>query len=416
MNPLAEKVGSLPVLDFQSGRPLQEQIADYFRRQILEGVIQAGHQLPLCPELGRLIGVTGRTVDRAYNRLATEGLLYRRRALGTIVGAPSRTSSVAPAAFSMHRTKAPLPPVCLAMTRYPNLVLDHAGHPDDRGLNASLLSDYVNGLMEGFASLRCRFEIALADSDEGLLNFVHSLIEHGQTRSFVNLGMDAETLDYLVDRGVPVVALNDDLSGRGIASVKADDVHAYREAWEHADRLGHSHAAFLGVARSGEDAPTMPHYRACAAALSLLGLPLRLAPPVVPTHGDDSAAIWKALVARFGAFRPEGDWPTLLFTHNDMIAVRLIGALSDHGIQVPRDVSVIGFDDATAVQGFRPALTTLRKPRFAMALAASRLMLDVLADHPGSAGRLQVFPMHLVERETVGAPRRRGQAARADKG
>ncbi|MDX9863135.1 MAG: GntR family transcriptional regulator, partial [Rhodospirillales bacterium] len=203
------------MLDFQNGRPLQEQIADFFRQQISGGVIPSGCQLPLCPELGRQIGVTGRTVDRAYNLLASEGLLYRRRALGTIVGPPPGSAAGSPSVLPARRTKAPEPPVCLAMTRYPELVMDRDGHPDERGLNASLLPDYVSGLMEGFASLKCRFEIAMVETEETLLHLIRSLVEHGQTRSFIDLSLDAETLEYLLERRVPLVALNRDLSARG---------------------------------------------------------------------------------------------------------------------------------------------------------------------------------------------------------
>lgn len=389
-NPLVKAGLSQPGLQFDSKEPLLSQIANFYRRQIQDGILRPGAFLPTCLELGRQLGVTGYTVNRAYELLEREGLVCRRRALGTIVNAlPGVRGPKSFASLPLQRSRPLLQPVCLAMRRQA-----------DQGLNQSLLPDYINGLMEGFNALKCRFEVAFFEAGQTLLEFVKALVENGQTRGFIGLDMDAATIDYLIARQFPMVALGMDLSQRGVASVVADEVHGYSEAWEFAAALGHRRAAFL--AAQGRDAQPR-RYRECAAALHLLGLPQELAPPIVAAIADDGDDIWPLIEARFGPFQAGGDWPTLFFTHNDMIAMRLIRVLADHGIQVPGAVSVVGIDDAAVARNFHPALTTLHKPRYAMARAAALLLVDLLARRPGSAGRLQVFPLRLIERETCAA-------------
>lgn len=92
--------------------------------------------------------------------------------------------------------------------------------------------------------------------------------------------------------------------------------------------------------------------------------------------------------------------PDGIFCANDMMAVGCFDALRELGKQVPRDVSVVGFDDREIAQFTRPPLTTLVLPHYEMGEIAAELLID-------AAGGLQAGPTQikvecpLVERESV---------------
>lgn len=381
---------SLPCLDLESGQSLIVQVAEFYRDRICRGLIPKGSRLPTCLELGHSLGLAPQTVDRAFRLLAQEGLVHRRRARGTVVGAPTRASPSHEFA-TMRRYRTAAPPVSMVVRRPANL-------QDSVRL---LFNDYLNGLIEGFDAWKSRFEIAYLRPDQPDVDLVRTLVEMQQTRGFINLGLNAEATEYLIRAKVPMVMLNADLTDRGTASVVADHVHGYREAWTHAEDLGHHRAAFLGF---GDDV-FAGRLRECRAGHQLAGVACRLVQTARVPSDADAGVIWSALGAVLGSRTRRGARPTLLFVQNDALALRVIRALEEYCLEIPRDLSVIGFDDSPIARHFRPTLTTLAKPRLKMGLAASQLLLDLLANRAGSTDRRQVFPVRLISRETISPPK-----------
>lgn len=67
---------------------------------------------------------------------------------------------------------------------------------------------------------------------------------------------------------------------------------------------------------------------------------------------------------------------TALVAYNDISAIGAIRALRDHGLRVPEDVSVIGFDDIQGAAYHTPSLTTVRQPLNSMGNTAARVLLQ----------------------------------------
>jgi LacI family transcriptional regulator len=95
---------------------------------------------------------------------------------------------------------------------------------------------------------------------------------------------------------------------------------------------------------------------------------------------------------------------TALFAANDLMAAGAIRELHAHGLSVPDDVSVVGFDDAPLAQMISPALTTVRQPMQAMAETAVSLLLARVAEGGGKHAR-RVLPTSLVVRDSTAPPR-----------
>ena len=86
-----------------------------------------------------------------------------------------------------------------------------------------------------------------------------------------------------------------------------------------------------------------------------------------------------------------------VFGHNDPSAAGVLAALHGAGLEIPRDVAVVGFDDVELASYTYPALTTIRQPMWEMGEAAARLLLDHVRGSPEAAPS-RTIPTSLVIR------------------
>jgi LacI family transcriptional regulator len=99
-----------------------------------------------------------------------------------------------------------------------------------------------------------------------------------------------------------------------------------------------------------------------------------------------------------------GDLPTAIITGNDLMAIGVLRSLRAHGLECPRDISVIGFNDMPFAEDLNPPLTTVRVPHIEMGSAAARLLLEGIAGGPQQHVTL-TLPASLVVRRSTAAPR-----------
>jgi LacI family transcriptional regulator len=93
-----------------------------------------------------------------------------------------------------------------------------------------------------------------------------------------------------------------------------------------------------------------------------------------------------------------------IFTASDQLAIGVMAALRDHGLSVPGDVSVVGYNNSPFTQFTCPPLTTIHQPIFEMAQAACFLAIALLRGEKGKEVKRKFEPT-LVERSSVSRPR-----------
>jgi LacI family transcriptional regulator len=94
--------------------------------------------------------------------------------------------------------------------------------------------------------------------------------------------------------------------------------------------------------------------------------------------------------------------PTAIFAANDLLAVGAIYAIQDAGLNVPKDIAVVGYDDREFARIFRPPITTVSLPIYEMGAAAAELILKQLSQgQPAEAE--QKVKGRLFIRESCGA-------------
>ncbi len=186
----------------------------------------------------------------------------------------------------------------------------------------------------------------------------------GQLRDPASTLPVAQAVQRLRDHGVPVVAV-----GRyelDIPHVAVDDVAAAECAVSHLVELGHRHIAFLGGPLNSTT--VQDRYTGYGAALMHVGVPI-----------DEQLVIQTPLTVEGGAQGIErlvaaGTPFTAVFAATDEVAFGVISALREHGRRIPRDVSVVGFDDVVMSSHSDPPLTTIHVPARALGLAAWHLL------------------------------------------
>ncbi len=96
--------------------------------------------------------------------------------------------------------------------------------------------------------------------------------------------------------------------------------------------------------------------------------------------------------------------PTAVFAANDLSAFGALEAIRERGLEIPRDVSVIGFDDIPEASIVYPKLTTIRQPLIQIGQVAVRLLLEKL-DDPEKEARRVTLATELVIRDSCAPPR-----------
>ncbi|MFT4165926.1 MAG: LacI family DNA-binding transcriptional regulator [Microlunatus sp.] len=197
----------------------------------------------------------------------------------------------------------------------------------------------------------------------------------------------SDTQILAVTKKVPLVVLNRLV--HQVPSVVTDNRQATTRAAGHLAGLGHRRITYLaGPEASWVDGA---RWRGLVEAGRQLDLGLRRTGPHLPTPagGREAAAVWL-------------DHPTSsVVAYNDLIAIGFIQALHEAGVDVPGQVSVVGFDNIRDSELVTPQLTTVAAPLVSLGSAAVRHLLKI-AMLPTRTDESVVLPARLVVRASTG--------------
>ncbi|MFT8211061.1 MAG: HTH-type transcriptional regulator GalR [Symbiopectobacterium sp.] len=202
---------------------------------------------------------------------------------------------------------------------------------------------------------------------------------------------DAELSAFM--RHVPgMVLINRILPGFESRCVALDDRHGGWLATRHMIQEGHRAIAFICSDHRISDADD--RLQGYSAALDEQGIALetRLIARAAPDEAGGEAAMRELL--------SHGIPFSAVVCYNDSMAAGALAVLSDNGIEVPKAVSLIGFDDVLIARYLRPRLTTIRYPVIAMSTQAAELAIALAQGHT-LATVTNTFTPTLVRRHSV---------------
>ncbi|WP_309124635.1 LacI family DNA-binding transcriptional regulator [Arthrobacter sp.] len=186
----------------------------------------------------------------------------------------------------------------------------------------------------------------------------------------------------------PMIVMNRAVAD--VASVVPDNPRGIKRAAEHLGELGHRVITYLaGPEASWADGT---RWRSLREAGMELELSVRRSTSHLPTiqGGEKAAAEW--LHHRTSA----------VIAYNDQMAIGFIRALKHHGVSVPGDVSVVGFDNSYGAALVTPALTTVEAPLYSLGATAVNNLLAFSAGAVSQSNKLVVLPTRLVVRDSTG--------------
>ena len=209
------------------------------------------------------------------------------------------------------------------------------------------------------------------------------------------VGVESEHLREWVERGPPLVLVDRCFDDLGAPSVCVDNYHGAYEATEHLIRAGHTRIGLIqGLPGTYTSNARLRGYRD---ALEAHGLPVAEELLVGADFRQETGYVEAKLLLRL----PEP--PTALFAASDLIMLGVLEALAEEGCEVPRDISLIAFDDFDFAPHLRCPLTVVSQPKEMMGELAVKLLAERLNGGRRDGG-LVVLKPKLIVRESVAPP------------
>lgn len=203
----------------------------------------------------------------------------------------------------------------------------------------------------------------------------------------------------LAAMGIPVVTVAMGAPQADSLNVRIDDYAAAMEMTRYLLELGHRNIGFI----KGHPNHVASHdrYRGFCDALTEAGIDCERAPAEQGYFSYRSGlSAGERLLART-------ERPTAIFASNDDMAAASVSVAHRMGLNVPEDVSIVGFDDTALATSVWPELTTVKQPIAAMAEAALELLIADLRRHQAGAPRKfteRVLSHAMIIRESSGPP------------
>lgn len=206
-------------------------------------------------------------------------------------------------------------------------------------------------------------------------------------------GLPRDGLQHLTASGLPTVTMYQSDVPDGVGSVRIDNCGGVAAVVDHLVELGHRKIAFVSPAYSDDFRERREAFRV---ARDRHGLDPR--EEWLRCDSDVGESDVAGIVARLAT---SGDRPTAIVAGNDGYAITALGVIEGLGLEVPREVSVTGFDDIGAARASN--LTTVRQPADEVGFSAARMTLQMLNGTNGERPNA-VLPVQLVTRGTTAPP------------
>jgi DNA-binding LacI/PurR family transcriptional regulator len=300
-------------------------------------------------EVARRAGVSTATVSRAINRIATVDPRLAKRVLKVVdqLGYYPNTQARA---------------LVLGKTRIFGLIVSDITNP------------FFPEIVQSFENIAVQhnYEILLSstvDDPKRMELSVRRMIERRVDGvAVLTFGIEEVLIEHLRFRKLPRVFVDLETNADGVSNIRIDYLHGIRQAVQHLAALRHEHIAFI----SGPPELKSAQARKAAFEESMreIGLTVRPEFIVVGNHTMEGGMGAQRELAALAI--P----PSAIICSNDMSAIGVLRAAFESGIAIPRDLSLVGFDDIRLAQFTTPPLTTVQMSQMDLANLAFQALID----------------------------------------
>lgn len=331
-------------IDYESPIPKYYQLKRIILQQIKDGTLKVNTKLPSEPALARQFLISRPTVRQALNELVNEGLLYRKRGIGTFVsGAEPKQQPKMPEKIAVLIPDVTyfFPPVVKAIedcAKEKGYSVILCNTEDDQNREEKYLKKHLKSDTAGVICYPIKYEAR----NEALIALM---------------------------RRIPVVVLCRTPKDTLVDKVAVDNAAGAYDATVHLIDQGHRKIAFVNI---GIANPTAEAERINGYIKALTEHKLPLVDELIKTgaHFSKKPENLDDEIVKF--FNESG--LTAIVAMNDLVAARIFRALNSIGVKIPDDVAIVGYDNTIIASSFPVPLSSVDIPRAEMGKKAAELL------------------------------------------
>ena len=359
-----------------------EKITMWIREQISSGSFSPGSKLPTEMELMEKFNVSRQSVRRAIQVLVDEGLVHSVQGSGIYAADRDNLHNSSNDRLARHNRRPPSRQIALVLTNYEDYIFPNK----------------ISGIYETLENAGYIINLFFTDNhSEKELHIFRSLLDGNYAGMLLDGTQSAlprldEALFRQVIQKIPCIMMDSRYSGFRLPCVTLDDELGGYLATRHLIENGHRKIAYVGRSEYRQGIKRGLGY---VKALMEAGIDI-----------EGNRMIWYTLNTYPFLFKPPGNQTivdilstcTAITCYNDQVASDLIDVLEHHGLRIPADISIIGYDHAT-FPGKQRRLTTIEHPKALLGKKAAENLLRLIRDPLFDAN--YTFRPELVPGQTV---------------
>ncbi len=267
---------------------------------------------------------------------------------------------------------------------------------------SDITNPYFPELVKAFEDIAVEHgkDVLIANTNYDPVRMEHCVVRMLQRRvdgvAILTSEMDERLIRSFSGRNIPLVFMDTETTLPDLSIVRVDYETGVHAAIAYLVELGHRDIGFLSGPLTLSSARRRAH--SFAAALAFHGLPVN---PAWVQEGDHRVEGGHHAMQRLLAAPSR---PTAVLASNDLTAIGAMGAIHEHGLRIPDDLSIIGFDGIELSAYMQPGLTTMLVPRAELSAVAFRSLLHDQEQGDRRPPRREhvIHPQLLVRGSTAG--------------
>jgi len=343
--------------------PKYYQLKEYLKEMIRSGGILPKEKLPSESELVRQFKISRHTVRHAFSELENEGWIYREQGKGT---------------FCAYRGRKKEKKIAVLTTYISNYIFPYI----------------IRGIEETLCELEYSFSIASTGNDKRkeeecmkriLEQDISGLIVE-PTKS-AKLNINHKYFQELTNRNIPYIFLHATYDDLEPAYIIMNDERGGFMATEYLLKLGHKDIAGIFLS---DDMQGVQRQAGFIAALKKYGVPVNN--ELIGNYTTEQMFTYPYQFTK--KLLQKKSRPTAVFCYNDQIAIQVIEAIRKSNLKIPRDISLVGYDNSNLATATEIKLTTINHPKEEMGQRVASMIVEMID------GRL-VSPCFVYEPEII---------------
>jgi GntR family transcriptional regulator of arabinose operon len=335
------------MIDFNSLLPKYHLLKEHLKKQIRSGDIAPGEQLPSETELVATFRLSRHTVRKAFAELEHEGWIFREQGRGT---------------FCSFREKDSTKTIAVITTYISNYIFPSIMRGIERTLSSA---GYILILANTWNDIRKETQCL-----ENILNHDIAGLIIEPTKSAESTA-NRDYFSELEKRNIPFLFLHATYPDIDTAYVVMDDEAGGFMATQYVLHMGHRRIA--GIFKE-DDLQGVRRQQGFYRAMKEFGC--SVPEDFVGNYNTERLFSFPYQYTRY--LLQQARPPTAIVCYNDEVAMKVMEAVRDAGLEVPRDISVIGYDNSHLAEACLPKMTSINHPKEEMGRRAAELILDMV--------------------------------------